>query len=153
MGNVTATTDQPVTVVLHFSGNAGHEPGATYDAHAGPAALYAASWHDASSGDGAWSDAPWFHAWSDDAWTNAPTGMLSFICNNMFDYLPVYFILISTILTDRRKSSQSHPLPHQPARGDKRAHALDALQPVSNNLLSAFNFSPFVVIHFFACLT
>ncbi|CAB1454657.1 unnamed protein product [Pleuronectes platessa] len=73
----------------------------------GQAALHAPSRHDASSRHGTWSDAPWWYAsWSDDArtdaWTNAGCG----------------------------KSTKSHPLPHQPARGDQRAHALHALQPV-----------------------
>lgn len=66
-----------MTVVLHSLGNASHEPGSSYDAHARPAALYAPSWHDASPWDGTWSDAPWCNAsWPDDArpdaWTNAP---------------------------------------------------------------------------------
>lgn len=68
--------------LLNCLGNASHEPGSTYDAHARSAALHAPSWHDASSRHGTWPDAPWCHAsWPDDArtdaWTNAPAGSVS----------------------------------------------------------------------------
>lgn len=46
-----------------------------------------------------------------------------------------------SVLTGFRKSTQSYPLPHQPARGDERTHALHALQPVSVTPLSAISVS------------
>lgn len=128
--------------VLYCLGNASYEPGSTYDAHARSAALHAPSWHDASSGHGTWPDAPWCHAsWPNDArtdaWTNAPAGSVS--PHLLAEYFSNKIILyccrwpqLSVLLTGCRKSSKSHPLPHQPARGDERAHAVHALQPVSN---------------------
>ena len=75
------SVEELVDMLMTFCsvGNASHESGSPYDAHARTAALYAPSWHDASSWDGTWSDAPWSHAsWPDDArtdaWTNAPAG-------------------------------------------------------------------------------
>ena len=76
--------DMLMTIVLYCVGNASYDPGSTYDAHARPATLHAPSWHDASSGDGAWSDSTWCHtsrpddAWTD-AWSNAPAGLTDHI--------------------------------------------------------------------------
>ncbi len=156
MVQVWHQSDWPaITVECHSLGNASHEPGSSYDAHARPAALYAPSWHDASPRDGPRSDAPWCPAsWPDDAWTdawaNAPAGSVCAPTSNrtcclFFNKKWSHFILVVSfwpqltfILTGCRKSSQSHPLPHQPSRGDKRTHALHALQPVSTNSFSAF---------------
>lgn len=44
----------------------------------------------------------------------------------------VFCINLAFIFTGFRKSPQSHPLPHQSPRRDKRAHAVHAVQPVSN---------------------
>lgn len=35
-----------------------------------------------------------------------------------------------------REPTQSHPVPHKPSRGDERAHAVHALQPVSSSFLT-----------------
>lgn len=139
-------------IVVYFVGNASHEPGTTHDAHARPATLYAPSRHDTSSGYGTWSDASWCHrSWSDDAgtdaWTNASAGRAwpTFWLSMFLSLGVLLWHLSAFIFPGCRKSSKSHPLPDQPARGDKRTYAVHALQPVSNSSFSVFSYSYFCV--------
>lgn len=129
-----------MTLVLKCLGNAWNDPGPSHDAYARPAALHAPTEHDAASGDGTWPNAPWCHpTWWTDAWTDARTDASagSFrlpsdrFCTSL-DLIKNNNLCLFLPPAGFRKSSQSHSVPHQPARGDERTHALHALQPVSS---------------------
>ncbi|XP_016418446.1 U1 small nuclear ribonucleoprotein A-like isoform X3 [Sinocyclocheilus rhinocerous] len=92
------------------AGNATHEPSPSHDANARSASLHASAWYDASSWYGTWADASrCYSSRSDDARTNAWPDATAGV----------------------RKPSQPHPVSHQSLRGDERAHAVYAVQPVS----------------------